>query len=107
MRKQFELLTLSNENSFAFSYSIIYFYFFSDVNIDAAVTAVLAIFTLITSKIPKFKVRGGSESENLALQNVQARLRMVIAYLFAQLIMWARGLQGSLLVLGSANVDER
>ena len=41
------------------------------------------------------------------MQNVQARLRMVLAYLFAQLIMWARGLPGGLLVLGSANVDER
>ncbi|XP_031548903.1 glutamine-dependent NAD(+) synthetase-like [Actinia tenebrosa] len=77
-----------------------------DINIDSVVTAVLAVFTLITSKIPKFKVNGGSNQENLALQNVQARLRMVLAYLFAQLIMWSRGLQGSLLVLGSANVDE-
>lgn len=32
---------------------------------------------------------------------------MVLAYLFAQLSLWSRGAQGSLLVLGSANVDER
>ncbi|RMX40415.1 hypothetical protein pdam_00009478 [Pocillopora damicornis] len=51
-------------------------------------------------------LHGGTHRENLALQNVQARLRMVLAYLFAQLIMWARGLPGGLLVLGSANVDE-
>lgn len=37
----------------------------------------------------------------------QARLRMVIAYLFAQLLPWVRGKSGGLLVLGSANVDER
>lgn len=37
----------------------------------------------------------------------QARLRMVVAYLFAQLSLWARGARGGLLVLGSANVDER
>jgi hypothetical protein len=37
----------------------------------------------------------------------QARLRMVLAYLFAQLLPWARGKTGGLLVLGSANVDER
>lgn len=37
----------------------------------------------------------------------QARVRMVLAYLFAQLSLWARGKQGGLLVLGSANVDER
>lgn len=38
---------------------------------------------------------------------VQARIRMVLAYLFAQLTLWARGMPGGLLVLGSANVDER
>lgn len=37
----------------------------------------------------------------------QARVRMVLAYLFAQLSLWARGRPGGLLVLGSANVDER
>ena len=66
----------------------------------------LSVFTMVTSKMPKFRVHGGSSRENLALQNVQARLRMVFAYLFAQLIMWARGCSGGLLVLGSANVDE-
>ena len=55
---------------------------------------------------PTFKVCGGSETENIALQNVQARNRMVLSYLFAQLLPWSRGHQGSLLVLGSANVDE-
>ena len=70
-------------------------------------SAVLGIFTAVTGKIPKFKIYGGTHRENLAMQNVQARLRMVLAYLFAQLIMWARGLPGGLLVLGSANVDER
>lgn len=37
----------------------------------------------------------------------QARLRMVITYLFAQLSLWSRGAGGGLLVLGSTNVDER
>ena len=32
---------------------------------------------------------------------------MVLAYLFAQLLPWVRGRIGGLLVLGSANVDER
>ncbi|XP_048217418.1 glutamine-dependent NAD(+) synthetase-like [Perognathus longimembris pacificus] len=50
--------------------------------------------------------RGGSSRENLALQNVQARIRMVIAYLFAQLSLWSRGSRGGLLVLGTTNVDE-
>ena len=51
-------------------------------------------------------MEGGSAPENLALQNIQARLRMVIAFLFAQLTPWVRGRAGFLLVLGSANVDE-
>ena len=38
---------------------------------------------------------------------LQARVRMVLAYLFAQLTMWTRGRPGGCLVLGSANVDER
>ncbi|KZZ88906.1 Glutamine-dependent NAD(+) synthetase [Ascosphaera apis ARSEF 7405] len=57
---------------------------------------------------PKFKVEGGSWAENLALQNIQARSRMVTAYEFAQLLPTTRGRPGggSLLVLGSANVGE-
>lgn len=31
---------------------------------------------------------------------------MVISYLFAQLMLWAKGRSGGLLVLGSSNVDE-
>ena len=88
-------------------YYYCFFHFRSGITIDAAVSAVLGIFTAVSGKIPKFKLYGGTHRENLALQNVQARLRMVLAYLFAQLIMWARGLPGGLLVLGSANVDER
>ncbi|XP_075044348.1 glutamine-dependent NAD(+) synthetase isoform X2 [Mixophyes fleayi] len=75
-------------------------------NIDMAVKAVIGIFTTVTGKVPHFRVHGGCGRENLALQNVQARIRMVIAYLFAQLSLWTRGLPGGLLVLGSANVDE-
>lgn len=48
------------------------------------VSSALGIFSAATGHIPKFKVRGGTVRENLALQNVQARLRMVLAYLFAQ-----------------------
>lgn len=32
---------------------------------------------------------------------------MLLAYFFAQLLPWVRGKTGALLVLGSANVDER
>ena len=45
-------------------------------------------------------------AEDLALQNVQARLRMVMSYLCAQLFPWVRGSKGFLLVLSAGNVDE-
>ncbi|XP_044868683.1 glutamine-dependent NAD(+) synthetase isoform X3 [Mauremys mutica] len=77
-----------------------------NLNIDVAVKAIVGIFSMVMGRSPQFRVYGGSSRENLALQNVQARIRMVLAYLFAQLSHWARGMPGGLLVLGSANVDE-
>lgn len=77
-----------------------------NIVIDKAVSAIISIFVSLTGKTPKFSIFGGSPRESLALQNVQARLRMVLTYLFAQLMLWVRGRQGGLLVLGSGNVDE-
>ncbi|KAL5633160.1 hypothetical protein ACGC1H_003600 [Rhizoctonia solani] len=77
-----------------------------DLNMDSLVTAVRNLFAVVTGHRPQFRAHGGTNAENLALQNIQARLRMVIAYLFAQLLPWVRGKAGGLLVLGSANVDE-
>ncbi|KAJ6493647.1 hypothetical protein C8R47DRAFT_1176603 [Mycena vitilis] len=77
-----------------------------DLNMDSIVTAVRHLFGLVTGTRPQFRAHGGSAAENLALQNIQARLRMVLAYMFAQLLPWVRGKVGGLLVLGSANVDE-
>ena len=82
------------------------------VPIDLMVSAVVKVFALATTRTPMFLVRGGTLAEDLALQNIQARLRMVTAYLFAQLLPWTRAGAGEivgkgfLLVLGSANVDE-
>lgn len=45
-----------------------------DINIDSLVTAVVALFTTITSKTPRFRVDGGTPAENLALQNIQVWL---------------------------------
>jgi len=80
--------------------------FHMDIKIDLVVSAMTQLFAVITGKTPRFRVWGGSPAENLALQNIQARLRMVIAFLLAQLLPWTRGRSGFLLVLGSANVDE-
>jgi NAD+ synthase (glutamine-hydrolysing) len=78
-----------------------------NASIDSVVRAALAVFSLVTGKTPVFKLFGGSAQENLALQNIQARTRMIVSYLFAQLLCWVRGRNGNLLVLGSSNVDER
>ena len=54
----------------------------------------------------RFAVHGGSISEDLALQNLQARTRMVMSYFLAQLIPGEYQLPTYVLVLGSANLDE-
>lgn len=77
-----------------------------DVNVDAAVSAITNVFVRLTGKTPRFSVHGGSPAENLALQNIQARLRMLLAYFFAQLLPWVHGRRGFLLVLATGNVDE-
>ncbi|RYH28661.1 hypothetical protein EON65_11370 [archaeon] len=74
--------------------------------IDEIVATMLKVFSLISGRVPRFTVQGGTMGEDLALQNIQARIRMVMAYLCAQLFPWLRGNAGFLLVLGSANVDE-
>jgi len=89
------------------------------VAIDPIVSAILSVFTALTGRTPRYKVHGGGNNENLALQNIQARMRMVLSYLLAQLLPWVRAGTaatgnagqvmsgaGFLLVLGSANVDE-
>lgn len=77
-------------------------------DIDLVFNALTTFFTIVMNWTLKFKVHGGDNTQNLALQNIQARLRMVISYLFAQTLPTTRKRQGggSLLVLGSANVDE-
>merc|ERR1712232_785322 len=63
------------------------------------------------SKVKKSVSFDGTKTEDIALQNIQARTRMVMAYFMAQLMPWATDSGeapgwGTLLVLGSANVDE-
>jgi len=42
-----------------------------DLNMDTIVSSVQSLFSFVTGKTPKFKVHGGSQAENLALQNIQ------------------------------------
>ena len=78
----------------------------NSIVIDDIITAVLHVFSAFTGKTPRFVSQGGTMTEDLALQNIQARLRMVMSYLCAQLFPWLRGNKGFLLVLSSGNVDE-
>lgn len=101
----------------------------TDMNIDDTYHATKNLLTQGTGFEPKFKVHGGSVAENcmsffsvptiglreftnqvnvVALQNIQSRSRMVIAYYYAQMLPTVRQRPGGggLLVLGSSNVDE-
>ena len=77
------------------------------ITIDSAVNSTVGVFSNVSGKAPRFRTKGGTPRENLALQNVQARTRMVLSYVFAQLSLWSQDKPGGLLVLGTANVDER
>ncbi|KAL2433585.1 Glutamine-dependent NAD(+) synthetase [Exophiala dermatitidis] len=80
-----------------------------DISIDEAVEAHQSIIRNALQFTPRYSVEGGTPAENLALQNVQARNRMVVQYSLAQLATTARKLPragSALLVLTSGNVDE-
>ncbi|KAJ6820440.1 glutamine-dependent NAD(+) synthetase isoform X1 [Iris pallida] len=77
-----------------------------DVNIDGVISALLSLFQTLTGKRPRYKLDGGSNAENLGLQNIQARVRMVLAFMLASLMPWVQNKSGFFLVLGSSNVDE-
>ncbi|KAL6897337.1 hypothetical protein ACP4OV_007033 [Aristida adscensionis] len=80
--------------------------FHLNVPIDSVVSAFLSLFETLTGKRPRYKVDGGSNTENLGLQNIQARIRMVLAFMMASLMPWVHNKSGFYLVLGSSNVDE-
>ncbi|KAH7707703.1 Protein QNS-1 b [Aphelenchoides avenae] len=76
----------------------------SSIFIDAAVSAFLGIFKASFNFVLSFA--SSDYREGLALQNVQARIRMVLAYLYAQASLVYYKRSGGLLVLGTSNVDE-
>ncbi|KAL7792921.1 glutamine-dependent NAD(+) synthetase with GAT domain-containing protein [Trichoderma ceciliae] len=81
----------------------------SNITINEAVNAYETIVQKTLGFQPRYEIEGGTRSENLAKQNIQARSRMVVAYSIAQLSTTARNLPragSALLVLGSGNVDE-
>lgn len=81
----------------------------SDITIDEVVTAQESIIVKTLNYQPKYAIEGGSRSEDLARQNIQARSRMVVGYGLAQVSTTARGLPRAgvaLLVLGAGNCSE-
>ncbi|OAX81982.1 hypothetical protein ACJ72_03673 [Emergomyces africanus] len=74
-----------------------------DLDMDSVVSAITNLFSFVTNFTPRFSVHGGTPAENLALQNIQARSRLVVGYMFAQLLPLVRQKPGggSLLVLAS------
>jgi NAD+ synthase (glutamine-hydrolysing) len=77
-----------------------------EVNIDKIVAAFYDTFVEEFQKKPNFKTQGGSDPEDIALQNIQARIRMTLSYFLAGLVPWVRGKSGFCLVLSSGNLDE-
>ncbi|KNA23337.1 hypothetical protein SOVF_025770 [Spinacia oleracea] len=61
---------------------------------------------VVVAQVDLDVVDGGSNAENLGLQNIQARLRMVLAFMLASLMPWVHKRSGFYLVLSSTNVDE-
>jgi NAD+ synthase (glutamine-hydrolysing) len=80
-----------------------------DTNIDKAVNAHIEILSdALDGFKPQYTVNGGTTSENIALQNIQARSRMVFSYALSQILTTAKRMPragSSLLVLASTNVD--
>ncbi|BHF63543.1 Glutamine-dependent NAD(+) synthetase [Sparganum proliferum] len=89
-----------------------------EVSINHAVEAFLSatLQGLNESGWPLFESEGGTPTEDLALQNLQARSRLVLSYLTAQLLPWSKrhkafnssssNIARPPLVLSSANLDE-
>lgn len=79
-----------------------------DMNIEMVVHTLTNLFSMVTNFKPRYLVHGGTQAEDTAMQNIQARLRMVISYFLSQLLPTVRNRpgDGTLLVLGTANVDE-
>jgi NH3-dependent NAD+ synthetase len=55
-------------------------------DIDTIIHAILKLFTTVTRVLPKYKNDGGSVAQGLAVQNIQARVRMVVSISLFSLI---------------------
>ncbi|TKR89093.1 hypothetical protein L596_013246 [Steinernema carpocapsae] len=71
---------------------------------DGVVGSYMNLCNNVHNYVPSFTRE--DPREGLACQNIQARSRMVAAYLFAQNVLLSAGRKGTLLVLGTTNLDE-
>ena len=77
------------------------------INIEKIVNAFIETFENTFKMRPHFQSQGGDYAQDIQLQNIQARVRMVLSYMLAGLVPWTRKKKGSfLLVLSSGNLDE-
>jgi hypothetical protein len=58
---------------------LLYQSYHTDLNMDTIVTAIRDLFSFVTNTRPKYKVHGGTQAENLALQNIQVRSPLYIS----------------------------
>ena len=83
-----------------------------DFNFDTVISAFTTVIQTLFGLTLRYNTQGGTNAESLALQNIQARTRMCLAYLLAAILCQVRSQRGErpkgggLLVLGSSNVDE-
>jgi len=77
-----------------------------EVSIDEICEGFMKGTQNVIKQRPKFESEGGTMGEDLAIQNLQARSRMVLCYYLAQLLPIQHKLPSYLLVIGSANLDE-
>jgi len=78
----------------------------SEVEIDGMCEGFMKSGDAFLTQRPRFESEGGDMREDLALQNLQARTRMVLSYYLSQSFPIQYKLPSFLLVLASANLDE-
>lgn len=78
----------------------------SEVEIDDICEGFIKIGDVVIKQRPRFESEGGNMREDLALQNLQARSRMILSYYLSQMYPTKYKLPSFLLVLASANLDE-
>lgn len=77
-----------------------------EINLDGPFDGFVDSLKQAVEVAPRYEADGGSSVEDIALQNITNRSRMVMSYLMAQTIPWTAKENGFLLVLGASNIGE-